>query len=317
MRKTALITLSALVGAGCLDPLVSDDVDPADVFGAAGAPVHHVEDIPALASNVAAFPGGTIQRLQGYADGQEVWYFNVPPPLSTTIVPLYAVIDGAGEPVDRPIIDVLPGSGGYSPLWRVLTVKTTAAYAGEIIRSLAAIDLGVQLGILEAPVATSRVVNCPVVRRDTAIELSLTATAAPTKAWFRNREVSWFEFSDVLEVPVDTAAVGISPVYIFQRSDEAFPIYEFATGIDEDGDLKFHSSNNVFGALEPTDPDYTPIWFVSIVRTTPDYASIDTPGAQVGLTHGDDVRTSTSVVSVTDQRGRLVNCPLQRQEGAL
>jgi len=211
---------------------------------------------------------------------------------------------------------VIPGAGGYTPMWRVNIVRTTSSYRGEQIRSSDAIDLGVQMGILEVPEPETKVVNCPVVHRDAAVELSATATAAPTWAWYRNRKVSWFEFSDVVERPIEDTELETQPVYIFQRSNEAFPIYEFATGIDEDGDFQFHSSNNVFAAKDAADPDYSPLWFVSIVRTPPDYPSIDTPGQAVGITHADQVRTSTTVL-VADDRARVVNCPLQRTMGEL
>ena len=118
-----------------------------------------------------------------------------------------------------------------------------------------------------------------------------------------------------------------------QRSDEALPIFEFATQVDEDGDGRFDRSNNIFAdAFEG--PRYSPLWFLSKVRVVADYLSIDTTdGRGVGLTDERQfydpatqsilpsaaAATSSTgqVLSVTEERETLINCPFERPGGGL
>lgn len=341
IRVSAVVIATAQVA--CLDPLVDDDIDPSIVFDAPTSTLdnaRHVEANPEFASKVAQFPT-SIQYLKGFSEGQPVWYWNVPGPVASFVVDLYVVVKD-GEPIGAPIIDAIPGDGGYSPWWRKVIVKTTATYADEKIHSRDAIDLGVRLGILESPAPTNEIINCPVVKAGLEFD-----TGDPNKkgttsgAWYRNHRVDWVRFSGLTVLPTDANVMLVYPVYVFQRSSEPFPIYELVSGVDEDRDTVLDNSNNVFAATNLDDRNegrrYSPLWNGVLIKTTADYPSIDTAadpsdGRPVGLTGEDqfidvaamesiraDVQfTSTStdrpVVSKADL-GLLINCPIQRARG--
>lgn len=328
MTRAALAaSCLALTAAACLDPLSSDELDPTGVFGPAeGTPAMqpHVEDNPDLARNVEQFPR-SVAYLKGYADGRKVDYWNVPGAIEDFVVPMFIVVDRkANNAMGRPIIDVLPGDRGYSPWWRRVLVYTTDKYNGERIWSREGVDLAVRMGLLEAPVPTTDVVDCPVVQRDTVVPVSATDTATLTFAWYRNQRVSWVEFKQPVQVPLDVRAMPKYPVYIFQRIDQPSPIYEFLTGVDADGDGRLINSNNVFAA-DVGRPRYSHLWYVTFVRTVSGYPSIDnTRTATVGIDSEAEIVDpetgairSSSVLAVQEVETALVNCPIQSPGGGL
>lgn len=326
MRRCAL---PLLLAAGCLDPQVSDEVDTSRIFGDPDlevAQLPHVEENAALADNVALFPAD-IPYAQAYAGGRKVWYWRVPPPLPDFIVPMYVLVDREGQPIQQPIIDVIPGDAGYSPWWRIVMVTVTDAYAGENIWSRDAIDTGVRMGLLEDPVPTETVVTCPVVRSDVRVQVAKDGTTvAPTWAIYRNQRVDWIRFQSDIAVPVEDRRMPIAPFFVFQRIDEPFPLVELDAGFDLDGDGSLAASNNIF-QFDITEVGYTPFWYPVRVRTVSDFVSIDTASTAEDLefTSGDDflgpvygVVTSDRVIPpLMEMRNELRNCPIQRAEGAL
>jgi hypothetical protein len=323
---SAAVALLGSVAPACLGPLVSDQIDPSTVFADPNAPVTHVESDPEYAKNVALFPG-SIPRLQGWANGVRIHYWNVPGPNPDVIVPFYVLTSRTGQAVDpRPIIDALPGDAGYSPWWRKTLIYTTDKYAGQLIRSRDAIDLGVQLGILEPNgVATSSVVDCPVVLRDTPpLDLGGGLTKSATTVWYRNHKVHWMRFGDDNVITLDSHVRNMpkAPVYIFQRINQGAPLYEYKTGVDLNGDGILDDSNNVFADNFPVGA--SPLWYVSLVRTSSSYVSIDDGDhTHVDISSAQDIWDDTTmtitrpdlVKSVTESPTALVNCPLQYHEG--
>lgn len=311
-----------LVLAGCLDPLVDDEVGATGVFGdpsiePAAAP--HVEDDPAFAENVALFTD-RIDYLQGYASGEPVRYWNVRGPNASFVAPMFVVL-GPGENVGRPIIDVLPGELGYSPWWRLITVRTTEKYAGERVWSRAAIDAGLRLGILEAPEPTEEILDCPVVRRGIAFDLGEGRTGTSSWVWYRNRRVDWVDFEIDLRLPADERQMPIFPVYVLQRIDQPQPIYEAQTGVDLNGDGVLDASNNVFSG-GPGEERYSPLWYEARVRTAAGLPSIDTASRAVVRAETDLIDASGQpraplILSIEHQTSVLVNCPIQRTPGEL
>ncbi len=327
----ARILVLALVSTACLEPLVDDALPASSTFAdptltAATAP--HVEDDPATAPRLSSF-ASRVQYLQGFADGQPVRYWNVDGANSSLIAPLFVLEDAAGNALGRPIIDVLPGEPGYTPWWRRVVVRVTAAYAGEHIWSRAAIDEGVAKGLLEPPRATTAVVDCPVARRGTTIPVAArpgARTASTTPAWYRNQRVDLVAFGDPIDVPVESLRMPIFPVYVLQRIDAGQPLYEAVTGVDVTGDGRLDASNNVFaGRLGGA--RYSPLWGPRLVRVAADVASIDTARSAtvaelvreadlVRVVDGAPVPADARTLSITDLGG-LVNCPIQRREGSL
>ncbi len=303
--------------------------DPSRVLGdpnLSSAQLPHVEDNPELASRIAQF-ATKVPYAHAFANGHATWYWRVPPPTKNFIVPLYVLTNQDGTPMERPIIDLLPGDTGYSPWWRVVTVRITDRYAGEHIFSREAIDVGVRLGILEVPVPTERVVTCPVVRRDVRVQVDPDgSTVAPTWAIYRNQRVHWIEFQSDISVDPEQRRMPIAPFYVFQRINEANLLSELDEGFDLDGDGLINASNNIF-QFDITQTGYTPFWYPIIVRTVPDFVSIDTAStaADLEFTAEDDfvgpvynVVTSDRVIPpLEDRRTQLEDCPLQRAFGSL
>lgn len=335
MRRVFLASaLSALAllapfAIGCtLDPLVSDDIDLSRVFGDPAiepATATHVEDDPDFRDRLGLFPS-EVPYLRAYAEHEKVWYWRITGDVPDFIVPYYIVMTPDGN-TQRPVFDVIPGDGGYSPWWRITVVRTTPKYNGERIWSRAAVDAGVKLGILEPPEDTKIVVTAPIVKRDARIQVDpMGTTVEPSWGWFRNERVSLVIFDSNIEVPTDTRKMPRAPVYVFQRVNQNFPLFERAIGTDLDGDGKLISSNNIY-TVKNGEPGYTPMWYPINVRTVEDYVSIDTETAStaVGLTAESDfigadygVVVSPLVVGPLDiHRDQLEVCPLQKEKGRL
>lgn len=319
-RRAGLLLL--LGGAGCLEPLVSDEVPGAGLLLPADtdpASVRHVEDDPTRAPKAAAFTT-RVDYLKGFAAGRPVWYWNADGPVVELLAPLYVVI-GADGRESTPIIDALPGEPGYSPWWRRIEVRATAAYQGELLTSRAAIEAALDAGLVEAPVATTRIVTAVVVRRALApVAVGNGLSVAPTRAYYKGQQVSWVEFSHTVERPLEQNELEVLPVYVLQRIDESEPLYEVAAGRDLNGDGQINASNNIF-ARDTSDPDYTPLWVSTTARVAADVRSIDTSSATPELVREADVADGTGprgprVLSLTST-GRLVNCPIQVTKGAL
>ena len=329
MKLVYLAVTLAAASSACLEPPEDDEIPLETFFGdPAIAPedAPHVEDVPALAANVQRF-ATDVAYLRGYADGEEVRYWNVDGDNATFIAPLYHIIGTDGQQIGRTIIDVIPGDTGYTPWWRIVEVYVTDRYDGERIWSRAAIDAGIRAGILQEPLPTQRVVNCPVILREAKIPVSLDSAddVTPEWVWYRDKRVDWVVFSDFVDVDLDVREMPIYPVYVLQRIDEAAPIYEFVTGVDVNGDQRLDDSNNIF-ASGLDGPRYSPLWYVAFVRVEADYLSIDTStGAAVGLSAesqfydpiGNRVLSSLVVPPVLEMKQVLVNCPIQRTEGRL
>jgi hypothetical protein len=321
--------LAWLLLAGCLDPQVGDEIDPARIFGdpnLLAAQLPHVEDNAELVARVEQFPAGVVYA-RAFANDRAIWYWRVPPPVSDFIVPFFVLVSADGVPLERPIIDVIPGDAGYSPWWRVVTVKVTDRYAGEHIWSREGIDLGVRLGLLEEPVPTDTVVTCPVVRRDVRVQVDSAGTSVePTWAIYRNQRVSWVEFRSDITVPATERRMPIAPFYTFQRIDEPHTLVEVDAGFDLNGDGVINASNNIF-QYDISEVGYTPLWYPILVRTVPDFVSIDTATTAADLEFTDDedfvgpvynVVTSDRVIPpLMEMRNQIENCPIQRESGSL
>ncbi len=329
-RLFIAVTTIAALGA-CLD---APDDTPSPRLALADPTIDpnntKIEDDPAFASQVARFTRN-IAYLAGYADGERIWYWNVEGDNATNIAPVYRLIGLDGKELGSPIIDVIPGDVGYTPWWRLFTVKVTSAYAGERIWSRAGVEAGIELGLLEEPEAQDVILNCPVTVENMTVELGDGATASPTEVWYRNRRVYWIRFSEEFDLPVKDEnmqpirTMPSYPVYVLQRINEALPLYEFVTQVDITGDDLLNDSNNIF-ASGLDGPRYSPLWYSALVRTSTDYLSIDSPGGgTVGLSAEsqfvrpeDGMILSTNVVRPVERfRDAIINCPIQRTKGEL
>jgi hypothetical protein len=329
MRALVFGSFSIAVMAGCtLDPLVSDEIDLARVFGdpsLAPEEAPHVEDNPDYRDQLSLFPSA-VPYLRGYVKGERVWYWRIDQEVPDFIVPYY-VLEFKDGTQQRAIVDVIPGEGGYSPWWRKIIVRTTDKYTNEKIWSRDAIDAGVKLGILEEPEDTTTIITAPIVRRDVRIKIdpmNWNAEAEPSWGWYRNQRVSWIIFDADVEVPNGVRLMPRAPVYVLRRVNELMPLNEHASGVDLDGDGRIVTSNNIF-PVTVGELGYTPMWYPVLVKTVEDYVSIDNtgPGVEPGLTAesqflGADysVVISPLVVPPLQMRRELTElCPIQRTPG--
>ncbi|MEM9489676.1 MAG: hypothetical protein AAGC55_11055, partial [Myxococcota bacterium] len=149
-----LLGLGALwSGSGCLGPQVEDEIQGTGAVLPAGTEVAMVAG--QLAAQIAEWDGvdGTVPALSGFADGQPIvfWDFGV---AWARVAPIYYLVDPmTRERIDHPgIIDAVPGDGAYTPMWLMVDLPVTAAYAGEIVPSVSAIEEAQRLGLIESPV---------------------------------------------------------------------------------------------------------------------------------------------------------------------
>jgi len=320
LRRPLLTTVGLLCLAclGCLEA-PEEEVPLEDLLGAPGT---RIEDAPLL--ETAGLPNvdpsqfaTSLAYLRGYADGEAVRYWNIDGANARFIAPLYQVQDERGEPVGRPIIDAVPGDSGYSPWWRVHIVRTTDAYAGEVPQSREAIDAAVKAGLLLEPQATSKIVNCPMVWLSQFTQSPGSPTIEATTVWYRGYQAHWLVFPGEFLVEPTRRTMPIFPVYLLQRIDEGAPLYEFATGVDIDGDAVLDNSNNIF-ASGLGGARYSPLWEAHIVRVSADYPSIDTSStadlsalrSELDLFNADGSGKLPYVLTASSSLGLLVNCPI-------
>lgn len=329
MRALLFGTVSLAMIAGCtLDPLVSDDIDLSRVFGDPSlAPENapHVEDVERYQAQLGLFPSA-VPYVSGWVKGRKVWYWRLDQVVPDFIIPYYVVVQKDGTE-QRPIIEAIPGDGGYSPWWRKTIVRTTDKYAGEKIWSREAIDAGVKMGILEAPEDLTTVITAPVVRREVRFKIdpmNWEAEAEPTWVWYRGQRVSWIIFDADVEVPLGVRLYPRAPVYVLRRVNQGSPLNEHATKVDLDGDGRIVSSNNIF-PVNVGELGYTPMWYPVLVKTVEEYVSIDNaaPGELPQLTAetqfvGADYSVVISplvVPPLEPRRDQPELCPIQRTPG--
>jgi hypothetical protein len=173
-----LATAIAVTAACRLDPLVEDDPGASAHVLPAGANVPDVITNADLINQLSLNDGLDTKALQtagniilrgtGQSDGMEVryWAFGA---ATRAPSPLYrfGTVDtgGAFHANDHlPLADAMPGEYSYSPLHAIHHVIVTERYAGELITTTSALADAIQLGLVEAPVATHTFVDSPIVR---------------------------------------------------------------------------------------------------------------------------------------------------------
>jgi hypothetical protein len=142
-----------------------------------------------LNDNALMMSGGVVTRSTGKAAGTSVLYWS----FGTVIVvdnfvvaaPVYILAndDGAGNltpRTDHPwLIDSIPGDSRYSAMRRIIYVPVTAAYAGEVIPSIEALDEAITLGLVGEPKPAGTWRNMPVVPSGTKLELGGASAPMP------------------------------------------------------------------------------------------------------------------------------------------
>ena len=217
-----IILLIALAGCDMLGPRVSDGTldAPKPVVDAAkdappggpkyvlpaGSTVPPITDNAELVSQIKIFDGlsdaalmtsgGVVTRSTGKAAGVTVlyWNFGATPVVDGFVVsaPVYVLADDDGSGnlttrTDHPwLLDAIPGDPRYSAMRRITYVPVTAAYTGQVLPSIEALDEALTLGLVGEPKPAGTWRNLPVVPPGTKLELSTTvAPMDSTKVYAR------------------------------------------------------------------------------------------------------------------------------------
>ncbi|MEM7678111.1 MAG: hypothetical protein AAF449_19130, partial [Myxococcota bacterium] len=222
-----LLPLASIVG--CLEPPEEDVIPLASLLG----DPTQANSVTTLSDYSTRLPEFTqkIDYLRGFADGRPIWYWNVDGANSRLIAPTYDIV-GSDQALQYRVIDVLPGEPGYTPWWRIVRYQVTDRWNGEVFTSRAAIDAAARAGLLEGPEETDQILNAPV--SISVVEASdgdqTLNRAGPV--WYRGLRAYWVPFRQQIRVPTSTRQMPMMPVYIFQRIQEAIPLYEFVRGVD-------------------------------------------------------------------------------------
>lgn len=328
MRSTSVSALVPVLAAlaGCLGPLVSDDVVGASLILPPGSTVPSIDTDPVLAAQIAANDavGDFVPRISAFVHGKRVFYldFGPAPPVAIPFLTL-ATKDEAGNLVaieDVPsILDAVPGDPGYSPFWLEVLVPVTEKWKGEVFTSFDAVLQGQEEGLLGEPVPQAKYYNCPVVASTVRVDKGPgEEPRAPSPCYYRGFVTHYFHFGSEDLAGADDPAVPVEDVYLLRR-EGGEPLSEPMRGVDMTGDGDTFDTNNVF-EVGLDDEDYTPLWRVVDVVVPADYASIDTSKDEtvaaftsVDDMFQDEVPRSGKVVAVSP-REMLVNCPIVKEK---
>lgn len=325
-RHMARLTpAAALVLAGCLDPLVSDEPGLRGLVLPAGTDVPSAHDDPNIERLIEDGDGveDVVPLIHGFAGGEPIVYWDFGP-APDVAAPLFQLVREDGDelvPVDHPtIVDEIPGDPDYSPFWAVLTVKVTDRYDGELLTSFSAVQEAERLGLIEAPQLQPVAVNCPAVARDVTVEVGggEEPLAAGSHFFWRGMTVDYYDLGTFAVEPGERPPA--SPRYVLRRAGDE-PLSETLRGIDITGDGDVNDTNDVFPARAGED-GFSPLCRTVTVAVPADTASIDSSGDETmaaisratDLFDPDAVEGTVIAFSETDD---LRNCPQQRQPGAL
>jgi len=264
-RPTALALSSLITACGADAGATATDPDTApramvDRFSAsAGHLMVRADgnDLPAPGAPIA-FDRAPFITTGLSPSGQATRYYNfdVQPTAPASIY----VLAHDGQPIagQLNIVDVVPGSAGYSDFWQVVMVEVPDDYVANSITSLTAI-------VAEAlpMTATEALVNCPIVPEGSTAALRFGGAAAPLhRGWYRDQLVTYFTFE---EKALTGTTVPTSPIYV---------TFNVNPGLDGGGppsgfvtELGSTRTHNVV-ATTPSSAGYSPLWAVQIYDNT-------------------------------------------------
>jgi hypothetical protein len=223
--------------------------------------------------------------------GETVMYYNFDVQ-STTPAPIYVFFrQGENIPVagQLNIVDVIPGEAGYNDFWQVYKVTVPGDYLANSIGSLQAL-LAAGYSIQK----TATLVNCPIVPEgSTAIQRLRGNDAGLHLGWYRNKIVSYFNFSEAPLAVTPDGKVPVSPIYVAFNVNPGEPDGGPASGFKTA--MGSRQTHNVVASL-PGDVGYSPLWLVN------PYDNMD---------FGKVMNLATAMDSMVLARGvATVNCPI-------
>jgi hypothetical protein len=178
------LSLAALLGAGCLEPAVSDVPGSSVNILPAGSAVPHVSANADLTRQIRVGDGlndqaledagGLVKLKDGFAAGAAVkyWDFGAVPDTGGLLFRLVQKDGDTITPINHPLIaNAIPGDAGYSPLWMIQDVVVTEHYHGEVLTSLVALTDAVDLGLVEDPMPAMLWMDGPIVAYGTKLDM--------------------------------------------------------------------------------------------------------------------------------------------------
>ena len=272
-------TLLALSTAACLDTRGREHAGYSPAVLPSDAKVRDVAENEVLQKRIgmndAVDP--LVPLHTGYVAGHEVQYWDLGT-ASASAEPVWLFrkhgANGEPEPVDHPdLIDSVPGDMSYSPIRVPYLVYVTAAYRGERITSLPALEDAIELGLLEEPESTEAGVNWPVVLADTRLELGADREPlAPEPAYYRGVVVAQLKLGPEQEgFALQRGSVSPASAYVLRRQNEADALEEgkMMSDLNADGDM---TDSNVVFSVDVAQEGYSSLWSQVDVIVSPSYA---------------------------------------------
>ena len=248
-------TLLVLAMSACLGPQVSDEVGTTGLILPASAVVPSIYDDAAEAAEIASNDGvdGVVPLLSAFSGGAAMAYWDFGPTVDFA-APGFLLIRRNGAAIEvlpHPVvIGAIPGDPGYSPFHRRQLVEVTGAYRGEIFPSVAAIQKGVEAGLLLSPTFPMDFMTCAVVAADVRLEVAAGPPVAPSQRFYYDGLVgTCFDFGGGMLLQ-DRVHVAEQKLYRLRR-EGGEPLSEPIRRVDMNGDGDIRDSNDVFAAATP------------------------------------------------------------------
>jgi hypothetical protein len=272
---------AALSGVGCLEPPPRERPGYSAELRRPGDPIPALEDDVLLKTRVEANDGIELELAAlrtGFVAGEQVyfWDFGTSP---ASLEPVWTFRrrtgHGVDEPLDHPdLVDSVPGDESYSPLRSRFVVYVTAAYAGERITSLHALEDAIDLGLVEEPAPPTVFVDRPVALAAARLPTRDGGSLAPEPVYYRGRIAHHFRVGGEAERTFAIPMMGplVMPnVYQLRRRNESVPVDEISMAGDLDGDGDQNDTNLVL-SVGADDMRYRPLWSQIDVTVPETYA---------------------------------------------
>ncbi len=190
--------------------------------------------------------------------GETVMYYNfdVQPTIPAPIYVLYRAGESSPVAGQLNIVDVIPGDPGYNDFWQINRVAVPADYTPNSIGSLQALK---DAGYAATP--TNTIVNCPIVPDGSTAQHRLSGSDTGLhQGWYRNKIVTYFNFTEAPLMVTADGRVPVSPIYVTFNVNPGM-----ANGGPSSGFKMAAMSmqtHNVVATL-PGQKGYSPLWSVS------------------------------------------------------
>lgn len=253
MKIVPLVSCSVSVLAGCLEPLVSDEVVEPTLILPAGSIVPSLLDDPEELAQIIDGDGlsGPIIRQTAFANGQLVhaWNFGPAPAVAS---PLFVIArrdtngDLARIPEHNTVIEAVPGDPRYSPFWAVFFVEVTPMYDGELLTSFAAVSEAVERGLVEAPALQTFAVNCPIAGPDVVVDAGNGTIGPNATFYYEGKTVPYYDFGPM---PLVAGSTIPESRRVVLRREGGEPLSEIVRHVDLTGDGDTTDTNDILEAV--------------------------------------------------------------------